>query len=97
METEDPEKKGEPPKEEQPKEEAPKEEAPKEDAPKQESNPTEGKENLGTENIHPGEEEEEDDYGNMMGPKRANFEYPEDYKEKEIKDVDLPNKLCQLY
>jgi len=97
METEDPEKKEEPPKEEQPKEEAPKEEAPKEDAPKQESNPTEGKENLGTENIHPGEEEEEDDYGNMMGPKRANFEYPEDYKEKEIKDVDLPNKLCQLY
>ena len=81
--------KEEPPKEEAPKEEAPKEESPKEEAPKEEPLQTEEKKDaLGT---------EEDEYEDIMGPKKPNFEYPEDYKEKEIKDVDLPNKLSQLY
>ena len=81
--------KEEPPKEEAPKEEAPKEETPKEEAPKEEPLQTEEKKDaLGT---------EEDEYEDIMGPKKPNFEYPEDYKEKEIKDVDLPNKLSQLY
>jgi WD40 repeat protein len=92
METDNPPKEGEPPKEE-----SPKEEQPKEEQPKAEAIPTEEKERLGTENIHPGEEEEEDDYGDITGPKKPNFEYPENYKEKEIKDVELPNKLSQLY
>ena len=94
METENQVKKEEPPKEEQPKEEPPKDEQPPKEG---EANPLEEKERLGTDNINPGEEEEDEDYGDMMGPKKANFEYPPDYKEKEIKDVDLPNKLSQLY
>ncbi len=108
METVEPEKNGEPPKEEEKKEEPekekpqieeqPKEEGvqQKEEVPKQEGIPTEEKDILGTENRNP-EEDEEDEYGDMMGPKKANFEYPENYREKEIKDVDLPNKLSQLY
>ena len=108
METDNPPKEGEPPKEESPKEDQPKEEAVKEEQPKEEAvkeEPpkedalnTEEKERLASENPpHTGAEEEEDEYGDMMGPKKPNFEYPEDYKEKEIKDVDLPNKLSQLY
>ena len=100
--------KEEPPKEEKPseepvkeepvKEEPPKKEQQKEEPPKEEGLNTEEKERLASENPpHTGEEEEEDEYGDMMGPKKPNFEYPEDYKEKEIKDVDLPNKLSQLY
>ena len=92
------EKKEEPPKEEQPKEEAPKEEQPIDDQQKdtqnQNSNPTD---NLVSQNHNTNEEEEEDEYNDIMGPKKANFEYPENYKEKEIKDIDLPNKLLQLY
>ena len=42
-------------------------------------------------------EEEEDIYDDILGPKKPNFEYPPDYQEKEIKDIDLPNKLSRLY
>ena len=111
METVEPEKKEEPQKEEPSKEEPQKEEQPKEEQPKEEvkieeppkEEPkleeglnTEEKDRLGTENPHLDEEEEEDEYGDMRGPKKPNFEYPEDYKEKEIKDVDLPNKLSHI-
>jgi len=85
------------PKEEPPKEEQPNEEPPKDEPPKEEGIHTEEKEILGTENPHTGEEEEDEDFGDMTRPKKPNFEYPEDYREKEIKDVDLPNKLSQLY
>ena len=103
---EEPAKEEEGPKEEAPKEEASKEEPPKEGEQPKEENPNieqhkEGEkvteENLGTENRPPGEDEDDDEYGDIMGPKKPNFEYPENYKEKEIKDVDLPNKLSQLY
>ena len=81
METDVQEKKEEPPKEEPPKEEQPKEEHPKEEAIH-----TEEKDHLGTEHHNTGEEEEDEEYGDMMGPKKPNFEYPPNYKEKEIKE-----------
>ena len=86
-----------PPQEQQPppQEEHPPEQ-PQEDANKALEEPQK-KENIETETHPRNEEEEEDEYTDMMGPKKANFEYPEGYKEKEIKDVDLPNKLSQLY
>ena len=65
--------------------------------PAQEPPKEEKKDNMETETHPQNEEEEEEEYADMMGPKKANFEYPEGYKEKEIKDVDLPNKLSQLY
>ena len=85
METDVQEKKEEPPKEEPPKEEQPKEEQPKEEHPKEEAIHTEEKNHFGTEHHNTGEEEEDDEYGDMMGPKKPNFEYPPNYKEKEIK------------
>ena len=110
METEDKENpENPPPAEEPPKEEPPPETSPpegeekKEDQPQQEVQAEqeppkeEKKENLDTETHPHNEEEEEEEYADMMGPKKPNFEYPEGYKEKEIKDVDLPNKLSQLY
>ena len=108
METENNPPENEPPKEEPPKEESPKEEPPKEEGQqeeqKEEANQNqneppkeEKKENLETETHPHNEEEEEEEFADIMGPKKPNFEYPEGYKEKEIKDVDLPNKLSQLY
>ena len=108
METENNPPENEPPKEEPPKEESPKEEPPKEEGQheqqKEEENQNqneppkeEKKENLETETHPHNEEEEEEEFADIMGPKKPNFEYPEGYKEKEIKDVDLPNKLSQLY
>ena len=92
-----------PPSQEQPQEQSPTElpqpenpesgQIPITESPKEE----EKKENMETETHPHNEEEEEEEYQDMMGPKKANFEYPEGYKEKEIKDVDLPNKLSQLY
>ena len=95
-----------PPTEEPPKEEAPQEASPPEGEANQGEQPPqtdqeppkeEKKENMETETHPQNEEEEEEEYADMMGPKKPNFEYPEGYKEKEIKDVDLPNKLSQLY
>ena len=92
-----------PPSQEQPQEQSPTDQPQPEnpesgqipitESPKEE----EKKENMETETHPHNEEEEEEEYQDMMGPKKANFEYPEGYKEKEIKDVDLPNKLSQLY
>ena len=83
METADQEKKEEPPKEEeQPKEEPPKDEQP---PPKEEEEkPAEEKEILGTDNIHPGEEED-DDYGDMMGPKKQILNIHQIIKKKKLK------------
>ena len=95
-----------PPTEEPPKEEAPQEASPPEGEANQGEQPPqtdqeppkeEKKENMETETHPHNEEEEEEEYADMMGPKKPNFEYPQGYKEKEIKDVDLPNKLSQLY
>ena len=72
-------------------------ENPNPEQPAQEPPKEEKKDNMETETHPQNEEEEEEEYADMMGPKKANFEYPEGYKEKEIKDVDLPNKLSQLY
>ena len=108
METDNKEsKENNPPQEQPPQEQPPQEqqpppqeehppEQPQEDANKALEEPQK-KENIETETHPRNEEEEEDEYTDMMGPKKANFEYPEGYKEKEIKDVDLPNKLSQLY
>ena len=52
---------------------------------------------LTTENNEGHEEEDEEEYADILGPKKPNFEYPADYKDKEIKDIDLPNKLSKLY
>ena len=97
----------EPPKEESPQvqEQPPPQEVPPQEQPQEEANKVleepqkeEKKENVVETDTHQhNEEEEEDEYPDMMGPKKPNFEYPEGYKEKEIKDVDLPNKLSQLY
>ena len=108
METDNKEsKENNPPQEQPPQEQPPPEqqpppqeehppEQPQEDANKALEEPQK-KDNIETETHPRNEEEEEDEYTDMMGPKKANFEYPEGYKEKEIKDVDLPNKLSQLY
>ena len=108
METDNKEsKENNPPQEQPPQEQPPPEqqpppheehppEQPQEDANKALEEPQK-KDNIETETHTRNEEEEEDEYTDMMGPKKANFEYPEGYKEKEIKDVDLPNKLSQLY
>ena len=108
METDNKEsKENNPPQEQPPQEQPPQEqqpppqeehppEQPQEDANKALEEPQK-KENIEIETHPRNEEEEEDEYTDMMGPKKANFEYPEGYKEKEIKDVDLPNKLSQLY
>ena len=113
METENKDsKENNPPQEQPPKEvspqeqeQAPQHEEPPQEQPQEEVNKVlnepqieEKKENIVDIETHQhNEEEEEDEYPDMMGPKKPNFEYPEGYKEKEIKDVDLPNKLSQLY
>ena len=98
METENNPPENEPPKEEPPKEEDQQEEQKEEANQNQNESPKEEKkENLETETHPHNEEEEEEEFADIMGPKKPNFEYPEGYKEKEIKDVDLPNKLSQLY
>ena len=43
------------------------------------------------------EEEEEESEVDMFGIKNENFSYKEGYREKHIIDVDLPNKLCNIY
>jgi len=97
METES--KENPPPAEEPPQENPPPESSPPEPEanPPQEPPKEEKKDNIETETHPHNEEEEEEEFADMMGPKKPNFEYPEGYKEKEIKDVDLPNKLSQLY